>query len=88
MSFGKPRQTDEPVRCLNCGDQYPDHAINLKHAGRSMEGDYWNSECPTCGVNNAMQEEYAQLSDEEFHEKQHEVARQRRESIREQRRRR
>ena len=79
MTFGKPKLTTDPVRCLNCGDQYPEKAIELRHAGRSRHGDYWNSRCPTCREYNGMQEEYAQLSDDEFREKQHEVARLRRE---------
>jgi uncharacterized Zn finger protein (UPF0148 family) len=84
--IGKPRQTDDPVRCLDCGEQYRDHDIILRHAGRTVEGDFWNSECPVCGADNAMQEEYAEMTDGEFRAKQHEVARQRRQSIREQRR--
>lgn len=84
--IGKPRQTAESVRCLNCGEQYRDRDIILRHAGRTVEGDFWNSECPVCGVNNAMQEEYAEMTDSEFRAKQHEVARLRRESIRDQRR--
>lgn len=84
MTFGKPRQTPDPVRCLNCGEQYRDADIILKHAGRTVDGDYWNSECPVCGVHNGMQEEYAELTDEEFREKQHEVCRIRREAARQQ----
>ena len=85
MTFGKPKLTTDPVRCVNCGDQYPEKAIELRHAGRFRHGDYWNDRCPTCGEYNAMQEEYAQLSDAEFRERQHEVARNRRESIERQR---
>ena len=86
--IGKPRQSSTPVRCLNCGEQYPEHDVQLEHAGRTEEGDFRNSRCPKCGIHNGMQEEYAQLSDAEFRAKQHEVARTRRKSIREQRRRR
>lgn len=75
MTFGKPKRHHHPVRCLECGSEYPECKINLKHAGRTVEGDFWNSECPECGTINMMQEEYAEMSDEEFREKQHEVAR-------------
>lgn len=92
-AFGKPRQTGDPVRCLNCGVRYRDADIILRHAGRIHAGsgavdpgDYWNSECPKCGIYNAMSEDYAALTDEEFRAKQHETERQRRESIRRQQR--
>lgn len=75
MTFGKPKTTTEPVRCLECGEEYRDCDIIFKHAGRTEEGDFWNSKCPECGRMNGMQEEYAEMSEEEFREKQHEVAR-------------
>ena len=75
MTFGKPKQTDSKVRCLKCGEQYRDYDIILKHAGRTEEGDFWNSECPVCGTFNLMQEEYAEMSEEEFREVQHDLAR-------------
>lgn len=84
MKFGKPRLSTQTVRCIDCGEKYPEKEIELEHAGRievndatgSVEpGDYWNSRCPKCGGINSMQEEYAEMSDEEFKEKQHEVAR-------------
>lgn len=75
MSFGKPKLSPKPVRCINCGGQYPEHDLILHHAGRDEEGDWWNSECPECGRIGSMQPEYAELSDQEFREKQHEVAR-------------
>jgi predicted ATP-dependent serine protease len=76
MTFGKPKQTSEQVRCLACGEQYRDYDINLKHSGRTEEGDYWNSECPECGRYDLMQEEYAEMSEEEFREEQHHFAQQ------------
>ena len=78
MTFGKPKQTNDEVRCLNCGEQYRDYDTILHHAGRTMEGDYWNSECPECGVMDMMNEGLAGMSEEEFKEKQHEIFRMRR----------
>jgi len=83
MGFGKPKLSDTPVRCLNCGEEYPENEIIQKYAGRIHagdgggieEGDYWNSKCPCCGRNNAMQSEYAELSEKEFKEEQHKIAR-------------
>jgi len=72
VGFGKPKRTSEPVRCISCGEQYPEHEIKLIHAGRTEMGDFWNSKCPECGTINAMQEEYAQMSDAEFEDKQQE----------------
>ena len=96
MTFGKPRLTSKPVRCIECGAEYPENHIELKHAGRihagdagtADAGDYWNSKCPECGTMNGMQEEYADLTETEFRVKQHEVARQRRRMRKEQKRRR
>lgn len=73
MSFGKPRLGSERVRCLECGEEYPEHDIQLKHAGRTVEGDYWNSKCPHCGSYNSMGEEYAELTEEEFQEEKERV---------------
>lgn len=84
--FGTPTQTDDPVRCFFCGESYRDCDIILKHAGRTEEGDFWNCKCPECGQMNAMQEEYAQMSDEEFREEQHRIARDMHEYRKEQRR--
>lgn len=84
-SFGKPRQSTDTVRCLSCGEEYPERAVELKHAGRTVEGDFWNCKCPECGSMNGMRAEYAELSESEFRAKQHEVARSRQEARREQR---
>lgn len=54
MSFGKPRLTDKQVFCLNCCEQYPEHDATLKHAGRTVDGDFWNTKCPHCGVKDQM----------------------------------
>ena len=69
MTFGKPKQTNDKVRCLNCGEQYRDYNTILHHAGRTNEGDFWNSECPECGVYDMMNEKNAQMTEEEFQKK-------------------
>jgi len=63
---------------LNCGESYPDYETTLKYAGRTAEMIFWNSECPECGVMDMMNEKNAQMSEEEFKEKQHEISRMRR----------
>ena len=73
--FGKPRQTDEKMRCLACGAVFRDHEAELHHAGRTVEGDYWNTKCPNCGSYDRMTKELAELTDYEFTERQHEQAR-------------
>jgi ribosomal protein S27E len=78
MTFGKPKLTSEKVRCLNCGESYPECEITLRHAGRTAEGDFWNSKCPECGVYDMMQEYLAEMSEEEFKAEQHEIFRMRR----------
>lgn len=75
MTFGKPKRSDEKVRCLNCGESYRDCDTILKHAGRTVEGDFWNDKCPECGMFNMMGEEYYNMTEEEFKEEQHSVAR-------------
>lgn len=84
MSFGKPTLSKKLVRCLNCGETYPENEIELKYAGRLHEdevndpskiGDYWNSKCPFCGAYDRMHEKYVDMTNEKFIEKQHEVAR-------------
>lgn len=75
MTFGKPKQTAKPVRCIDCGETYPDYETTLHCAGTTEEGSYWNSECPECGSYDSMNEELAELTDEEFRKEQHEVAR-------------
>lgn len=82
--IGRPKLTDEPVRCINCGEQYRDCDVTLHHAGRTVEGDFWNSECPCCGKYGSMNDRYAQMSDEEFREEQHHVARLRWRTMKEQ----
>jgi len=72
MGFGKPKQSAEQVRCLMCASQYRDCDTILHHAGRTVDGDYWNSECPECGQYDMMKEEYAQMTEEEFEEKRRE----------------
>ena len=72
MTFGKPKQSAKAVRCLNCGEEYPDYKTTLHHAGRTVDGDFWNSECPECGTYDMMNEEYAQMTEEEFQEKRRE----------------
>lgn len=67
--FGRPRRTDEPVRCLNCGETYPERKLTLKHAGRTGRGDFYNSICPECGAVDCMNERYAKLAEEEFQAK-------------------
>lgn len=74
MSFGKPQLSAKPVRCLNCGEEYPENRIILKHAGRTEKGDFWNDECPECGAINSHVDS-ADMTDEEFREEQHEVVR-------------
>jgi hypothetical protein len=84
MTFGKPKPRPCDVRCIDCGEQYPDGHTILKHAGRTVDGDFWNSKCPECGSYNGMLPEYARMTDEEFLEEQHEMARIRLEAYREQ----
>lgn len=75
MTFGKPKQTSEELRCLACGAQFEDREADLEHAGRTVDGDFWNTKCPNCGVYDRMTADLAELSDEEFRARQHEVAR-------------
>jgi len=78
MTFGKPKPTDKELRCLACGSVFSDHEAELHHAGRTIDGDYWNTECPECGAYDRMNSEYAKLTEYEFTEEQHRMARLRR----------
>jgi len=86
MTFGKPNLSTDPVRCINCGEKYPEKHVELVYAGRTDDGDFWNDRCPECGVMNGMRAEYAELSDKEFKSEQHKQARTRRETIKHQQR--
>lgn len=83
MTFGKPRLGDTEVFCLSCGDRYPEYDILLKYAGRTEDGDFWNDKCPNCGAHNAHIDVDGR-SDAELRAKQHEIARIRREAIKQQ----
>jgi len=72
MTFGKPKQTNEKVRCLHCSKTYRDYDIILKSAGDIAGVEFFNDICPECGSVNTMEEEYAKMSKEEFKEKQKE----------------
>lgn len=79
MTFGKPQLTDKEVRCIECGEQYPEHEATLHHAGRVTggtphDGDYWNTKCPECGTMDSMHERYAGMTEEEFEREQEHIA--------------
>jgi len=78
MKHGKPKQTNEGVRCLHCSKTYRDYDIILKGTGDIAGVEFFNDICPECGNVNTMEEEYAKMSEEEFKQKQKEENRKQR----------
>lgn len=66
---------NQKLRCLNCGSVHREKECELKGAGVTQEGQFWNTKCPTCGVYDLINERYAEMDEDEFRDAQEQRAR-------------